>query len=280
MSTKHRLSAASATLAIVTCVAVIGAASAGGDPTFPPVPPINVHLPKAHQIAYFKVIVEGKATDDLKSQLSGETGTCLYEEDGDVSQTSIYQRGRGATFQFDRYGQEALLHRVGRETDSSLGVQVSTTRTASGGSHASPAHPPLPCDVPPRSLSTSDCGKPFPEGGSASFTYEGDRLGLTIAPKGTPSPKKNTCGEDPQTGLTLAFEHAWPTVPKFTTSALPLGRVFGKAHAFKVEMRVSDVNAPPRQSPPRHVGFGSLAGTVVETPTNIATVRFVRLKHG
>jgi hypothetical protein len=108
----------------------------------------------------------------------------------------------------------------------------------------------------------------------------GGRLGLTIAPKGTPSPKKNTCGEDPQTGLPLDLEHAWPTVPKFTTSALPLGRVFGKAHAFKVEMRVSDVNAPPTQSPPRHVGYGPIAGTVVETPTNVATVRFIRLKHG
>jgi hypothetical protein len=275
---KQRLSVA--TVAIATILAAVGTASAGGDPTFPPVPPIHVHLPKAHQIAFFKVIVEGRATDDLQSQLSGETGTCLYEEDGDVSQSSVYQRGRGSTFQFDRYGNEALLHRVGRETDASFRVQVSTTRTATGGSHASPAHPPLPCSVPPRSLSTPDCGKPFPEGGSASLSYEGDRLGLDISPKPAPSKAKNTCGEDPQTGLTLAFEHAWPTVPPFQTSALPIRRVFGKAHAFKVQMRVSDVNSAPRQSPPRHVGFGQLAGTVVETPTNTATVRFIRLEHG
>ncbi len=69
------------------------AASVGADPTFPPVPPIHIHLPKPHQIAFFKVIVEGKATDDLKSQISGETGTCLYTEDGDVEQTSVFIRG-------------------------------------------------------------------------------------------------------------------------------------------------------------------------------------------
>jgi hypothetical protein len=244
---RHLLPAATAAIAIALSVVALGAASAGGDPVFPPLPPIHVHLPKAHEIAFFKVILEGKATDDLQSQLSGETGPCLYEEDGDVSQASVYERGKGATFEFDRYGKEALLRRVGRETDASLAVQVSTTRTASGGSHATPSHPPLPCSVPPRSLS---------------------------------SPTKNTCGEDPQTGLSLDFEHAWPTVPSFQTSALPISRVFGKAHAFKVEMRVSDVNSLPQQSPSRHVGSGQLGGTVVETPTNKATVRFIRLKHG
>jgi hypothetical protein len=277
---RHRLSLASAATVVALGAFALGAVGAGGDPTFPPVPPIHIHLPKPHESAFFRVIVEGKATDDLKSQISGETGTCLYEEDGDVSQTSVYERGRGAIFQFDRYGREALLHRTGRETDASLAVQVSTTRAASGGSHGSPAHPPAPCEVPPRNLATPDCGKAFPEGGSAAFTYEGGRLGLEISPKATPSPKKNTCGEDPQTGLTLYFEHAWPTVPPFTTSALPISRVFGKAHAFKVEMRVSDSNSPPQQSPTRTVSAGNLKGTVTETPTNKATVRFIRLKHG
>lgn len=130
------------------------------------------------------------------------------------------------------------------------------------------------------SLSTADCGKAFTEGGSALFTYEGDRLGMEISRKATASPTKNTCGEDPQTGLTLDFEDAWPTIPSSRRARCRSRAPFGNAHAFKVEMRVSDTNSPPRQSASRQVSAGSLAGTRTETPTYKATVRFIRLSHG
>ena len=101
------------------------------------------------------MVVEGKATDTITSQLSGETGTCRYKEDGNVKDVSTYLRGKGATMEFDRYGKEVLIHRSGRESDSTLAVVVSTVRTAEGHSSAEPSHPPDPCTVGPTDLSTT-----------------------------------------------------------------------------------------------------------------------------
>jgi hypothetical protein len=279
----QRRSASALTAAAAAVLALGSVAVASGREFTPtPVPPIHVHLPKPQEVAVFDAIVEGEAHDELESQLSGESATCLYQENGTVTETTTYRRGKGVRLEFDRYGKEVLVHRAGRETDSSLAVQLATTRTASGGSSASPSHPPLPCTVPPYDLAENpDCGKAFPGDGAASFEWEGGLLGLTISErKSRPGEENDTCGIDPQTGLPQEFREAWPTPPKLQSSQLPLGRIFGHRKAFKVEFRVSDVPRGPHASKPREVSGGNLRGTVVETATNKATVRFIRVSGG
>ena len=142
----------------------LGAAAAGASstPTFPPIPEIHVHLPKPSERARFNVVVEGKATDTITSQLSGETGTCRYKEDGNVKDVSTYLRGKGATIGARPLRPRGLIHRSGRESDSTLAVVVSTVRTAEGHSSAEPVparRTPAP-SAPPTSRPRPNAARP------------------------------------------------------------------------------------------------------------------------
>jgi len=254
------------------------AASASTIPTFPPVPEIHVHLPKPSERATFNVVVEGKATAKLRSQLSGETGPCLYTEDGTVQDVTTYLRGKGAKMEFDRFGKEVLIHRSGRETDSTLAVVVSTVRTAEGHSSAVPSRPGLPCTVPAVDLSkTQDCGTPKPESTKMNLTFEPPALRLNITPgSALTGGFEDKCGEDGQTGLQNDFEFAWPTPPKLEFGHLTFKEVFSKRKALVVKLLSSDVHK--QKTSHREEKLGTIKGTLDEEAFNEATVRLVREK--
>jgi hypothetical protein len=281
---RRRLAAVCSLLLFGVAVPPAAGASFPGIPTIPSVPNIKVHLPKPQQSASFDVIVEGKATSKLTSQLSGHTGTCLYSEDGTVDSTTSYLRGRGVVLRFDRYGSEVLIHRAGRETDSSLAVTVATKRTAEGGSHAEPANPPLPCAVPPYQLTQNpDCGQTFDEPASMVLSWEVGSLGLRIGRNGAlggGGGLDDKCGLDPQTGFPAQFEKEWPNAPGLLHGGyLPAHRIFGRAHALVVKLSSSIAREPAVST--RHVGEGlPIGGTLVESASNEATIRLVRRKHG
>lgn len=263
----------------IAITALVIAGSAAGDPTFPPVPPIEVHLPHPQEKAIFDVIVEGEATDTLESQLSGEAAFCLYTENATVKQNLTYQRGKGVTVEFDRYGKEALVHRSGRETDASLSAKLAQVKTATGGSQASPSRPPLPCSVPPVDLSQNgDCKKPFRDDGKFILAYEEGGLELTVGQSnGIGSFEKNKCGVDPQTGITASSLFTWPALPPLERKPLPINKIFGKKHVLVVRMRSSDVGKEKREK--REVTAGGLKGFQVESAFNKATVRLIRHGH-
>jgi hypothetical protein len=264
----------------IAITAFVIAGSASGDPSFPPVPPINVHLPHPQEKAVFDVVVEGEATDTLESQISGEIGTCLYTEDATVKENLTYQRGKGVTVEFDRYGNEALVHRSGRETDASLSAKLTQKKTATGGSQASPSHPPLPCSVPPVDLSQNgDCKKPFRDDGKLILAYENGGLELTVGHSNGLSVvfEENKCGLDPQTGITDQSGFTWPNLPPLERSPLPIKKIFGKKHVLVVPMRSSDVGKPKRDR--REMTAGLLKGLSLESAFNKATVRLIRRGH-
>ncbi|HEY7257024.1 MAG TPA: hypothetical protein VH476_10120 [Solirubrobacterales bacterium] len=264
----------------ITAILLAGSAAGDSTPNFPPLPPIHVHLPHPQAKAFFDVVVEGEATDRLDSQLSGETGTCLYTEDATVKEGLTYQRGKGVTVEFDRYGNEALVHRSGRESDSSLSAKLTQKKTATGGSQASPAHPPAPCGVPPVDLSQNgDCNKPFHDDGKLLLAYEDGGLLLTIGHTNGLSVvfEENKCGIDPQTGITAQSAFTWPNLPPLERAPLPIKKIFGKKHVLVVPMRSSDVGKEKREK--RDVTGGALKGFQVETAFNKATVRLIRKGH-
>ncbi|MGE5407112.1 MAG: hypothetical protein ACM3NV_00715, partial [Syntrophothermus sp.] len=238
----------------------------------------HVKLPPPDQTAVFDVVVEGKATDDLTSTLSGETGPCLATEDGTVKDTTTYRRGRGVALEFDRYGPKILVHRVGRRTDASLAVKVTTERTASGGSSFSPAHPPLPCEIPPYQLSSNaDCNRPLHSSGAMLMTYAGRGLGLEVSRstrlRGGFS--EDECGGDPQTGVSDPFTLAWPNSPKLEPSpGVTRAEIFGRKPVIVVQLRSSDVGKR-KEATQKWTSF-TLNGTVHEAAFNEATVRLIR----
>ncbi len=261
----------------IAIIAIVTASSASGDPSFPPLPPINVHLPPPKERATFDVVVEGKATDTLESQLSGESGTCLFIENATVDEDLTYQRGKGVTVEFDRYGNEAVVHRSGRETDASLSAKLTQKKEATGGSQASPSHPPLPCDVPPVDLSQNgDCKKPFHDDGKFLLAYEDGGLLLTIGHSNGNSVvfEDNKCGEDPQTGITASSGWTWPNLPPLERGLLPIKKIFGKKHVIVLNLRSSDVGKPKHVK--RDVAGGALKGFQIESAFNKATVRLIR----
>jgi len=260
----------------IAITAFVIAGSASGDPSFPPVPPINVHLPAPQQKAIFDVVVEGDATDRLESQLSGESGPCLFTEDATVNEELKYQRGKGVKVEFDRYGREALVHRKGRKTDSSLAVKLTQTKTATGGSQASPSHPPLPCSVPPEDLAQNgECGDPVHDDGKMLLSYEDGGLKLSVGSSNGLSQvfEENKCGEDKQTGITDDSAMSWPVMPPLERAPLTIGQIFGHRHVIVLKLRSSDVGKPKVK---RRQVQGPFKGGQVESAFNKATVRLIR----
>lgn len=255
---------------------VYAAAPAAAVPGLPGLP--HVELPPPQDTAVFDVVVEGKATDLLTSTLSGETGTCLATEDGRVNAETIYQRGQGVALEFDRYGPRVFIHRVGRKSDASLAVKVTEERTATGGSSFSPAHPPAPCEVPPYELSSNaDCGKPQYGSAKMVLTYEDRGLGLQVGRSTGLGGGfgENSCGEDPQTGISDPFHLTWPNAPKLEPSpGVSVGEIFGKKHVIVAQLRSSDVGKRKEQDTPWN-SF-TLKGKIHESAFNEATLRLIR----
>lgn len=258
-------------------VALLGAPLAQA---LPGLPGVHVHLPEPDQVAYFDVIVEGKAVDTLDTHISGTTGPCLVTEDGTVVDTTTYQRGKGVTVEFARYGRRIVVTRAGRIGDSSLATQVREKRKAQGGSQFSPAFPNLPCSVPPYELSSNgDCGKSFARGGAIvlGFGQRGLTLDLTASTKlGGSFDNPNHCGEDPHTGISEEFSLDWPTQPGLEPGPSVTPRaLFGRRHAIVVLLRSSDVGKPKKEH--RKYNAGTLSGSVDESAFNEATVRLIRV---
>jgi hypothetical protein len=273
-----------AVLSALVALVPLPATGSGAAPPVPPgipgLPPIpGVHLPKPDQKAVFDVVVEGKATDINHSQLSGTTSTCLVTEDGHVSETDTYLRGKDVKLEFARFGKTLVLkrNRGGQLGDVSLAVKATVHRTATGGTSYSPASPPLPCGVPPTDLSKDkDCGKNLPVAGSALVLgWKGGAVSLAVSPNTVlKSFVNDTCGDDPQTGITDAVRWSWPQPIALSTAPLPKKWIFDdRRRTIILHLRSSDVM--PTKSL-RHVAFGELNGTVTDQGSNTATVRLIR----
>jgi hypothetical protein len=225
----------------------------------------------------FDMIVEGTSTDNNTSKLSGQSGPCQFTESGHVVETTTYLRGRGVRVEFVRYGRTVLVQRVGRTGDSSLAARVTIHRTAEGGTHSSPITPGVPCTVPDTDLSSNpDCGKDIPLSNAAFLlSYRAGRLGLAVSPRtALGGSVADDCGADPQTGASDLLRWSFPTPPDLEPAPLPERVIFGHRRAFKVTLRWPD--APTPSTLARPISVGTFTGTVTDSATNRATIRFVR----
>jgi hypothetical protein len=259
---------------------------ATGSGTAPPAPPgipgpvpiPGLHLPKPDQKAVFDVVVEGKASDINHSQLSGISSTCAVTEDGHVKETDTYLRGKDVKLEFARYGKTIVVkrNRGGQLGDTSLAVKVTVHRTATGGTSYRPFSK-APCDVAPTDLlKNKDCGKNIPIPRSAMVLgWKGGAVSLAVSPSTALKGFSNdTCGDDPQTGITDAVRWPWPQPIALSTAPLAKKLIFDdRSQTIILHLRSSDVK--PTESL-RHVTFGELKGTVTDHGFNTATVRLIR----
>lgn len=267
-------------LALTACAAAAAAPSAAEVPipSFPPLPPIHVHLPKPQETAVFNVIVEGEARSKLSGEVEGKDGGCVFTIHGPVSEKTTYQRGKGVHMQFDRYGSEVVIHRVGRETDTSMALVVSTVRHSEGQVSLLDAKiPDLPCETTSHALSGADCDVPYSQTGAAAMSYDAGSVRLNIQPKSSALLRYpfNDCGDDHVSGLFASFTKAWPSPPPLEFGHLSLHAIYGHAHALAIKLRSSDIGHEAEDTKPSPSPF---TGSVSEKAFNEATIRLVRIK--
>jgi hypothetical protein len=268
-------------LALGVVVALLGAPARSGAevpiPSFPPIPPIHVHLPKPQEKATFNVVVEGKSRSTRTGDITGPTGGCITTIQGTVTDKSTYLRGRGVHLEADRYGKEVVIHRVGRETDTSMALVIAQLRTAEGKGYAESANVPnVPCTLTTEALDQSECGTPQDYHAAASLEYDAGVMHLKINSKIVKA--LNECGDTDHFGDALSsFEHAFPSAPPLVGDRLSLGQIFGHAHALKLHFVSGFAGNEVQTSTPAPTPF---TGGTKEKAFNEATVRLVRIKNG
>lgn len=245
-------------------------------PTFPPVPPIHIHLPKPEEKAIFNVIVEGRAKASIHVDITGPTVGCVTTIQGDATDTATYLRGKGVHLEVDRYGKEVVIHRSGRETDTSMTLVIADTRTAEGKGYAESANiPNVPCTLATESVSQEECGEPQDSKATASLEYDLGIMNLKINEKGLYR-AINQCGDTEHFGDALTqFAMAFPSSPKLLGDRLSLGQIFGRKPVLKLHFASGFAGVEHEATRPALAPF---TGITKEKATNEATVRLVRIK--
>jgi hypothetical protein len=246
-------------------------------PSFPPIPPIHVHLPKPQEKATFNVVVEGQSRSTRTGDITGPTGGCITTVQGTVTDKTRYLRGRGVHLEADRYGKEVVIHRVGRETDTSMALVAAQTRTAEGKGYAESANiPNVPCTLTTEPLGQDECGEPQDLRIAASLEYDAGIMKMKINSKSVRA--INQCGDTEHFGSAIAsFEHAFPSPPPLVGDRLSLAQIFGHAHALKLHFVSGFANNEVQTSTPAPPPF---TGGTKEKAFNEATVRLIRIKNG
>ena len=268
-------------LALGALAALVGAPARSSAeipiPSFPPIPPIHIHLPKPQEKATFDVVVEGGARATRTTDITGPTEGCITTVQGTVTDKTTYLRGKGVHLEADRYGKEVLIHRVGRETDTSMALVVSQLRTAEGKGYAESANlPNVPCTLTTEPFEQTECGEPQDYRAAASLEYDAGVMKLKISNRTVRA--INQCGDTEHYGdAPSGFEHAFPTPPPLVGDRLSVGQIFGHAHALKLKLVSGFAGMEPQTSKPAPPPF---TGGSKEKAFNEATVRLIRIKNG
>jgi len=268
-------------LALGVVVALVGAPARSGAeipiPSFPPIPPIHIHLPKPQEKATFNVVVEGESRSTRTGDTTGPTGGCITTIQGTVTDKTHYLRGQGVHLEADRYGKEVVIHRVGRETDTSMALVIAQLRTAEGKGYAESANiPNVPCTITTEPLDQTDCGVTQDYHAAASLEYDAGVMRLKINSKAYRS--INECGDTEHFGDALSsFENAFPDAPPLVGDRLSLAQIFGHAPALRLHFvsgfAHNEVETSKSAPPP-------FTGGIKEKAFNEATVRLIRIKNG
>jgi hypothetical protein len=272
------IAAAVAVLVMAIAVATSSAQTAPPIPT-PPIPnPPNVHLP-GEKSEKFKVILEGKTHADRVIDIGGNASTCAVTLHEDIQENVTFGRGKGVMLQFIRFKEHGKprfeVQRVGHPGNSFFTVVAQVTRTTQGTDERTPAPPGAPCPSRSDDLSThADCGHPITSRDNWGIGIKNDHFRPAYASSSLVGPDR--CGEAPPDagfGDEIAdITHQWPTPALLPYEPMPLHKIFGRTHAFKIEFKSLDPPPPSRGN----LGTPPLTGNYTDHGTTEATLRFIR----
>jgi hypothetical protein len=234
-------------------------------------------LPGAKTVT-FKMVFEGNTRAVGKRTFTNtEFGLCKVNGSDTIYENTEFARGNGVTMEFVRYKQHGktqyAVQRVGRNGDASFAVVYKLKRRALGHTTLASAFPPAPCQgLQPEDFSKNpDCSQTMKGSWNWGLRLKGTDFSI-VAARGRGNTHFSNCGKSSYFGgfENLAWE--WPAPPPFDFDALPLPKMFGHTHAFKVLLAEPN---PATTSPPNFEGVtfyeeGGPGGVVV---------RFIRVPN-
>lgn len=261
-------------VAVVACTTSlllpVVASAVGPVPGFPNIPTVP-----GQQTARFKVVVEGtaRATKD-EVVTSSDPTMCSVEITSRLEEQTEYRRGKGVLMEFVRLtpGAPVLIQRPGRVGDSSLAVQVTSTRTSRGTARrygsVPEACPPVTEDL----AASPECGKPDVTTANVGLIYQGGLLKLRTPRLGLATTSE--CGATTVKGgvehLLFSWLEGTPRQP--APAGLSPAAIFGTRRVLVLNMpSVPAVKGPLTNT------LGHVTSTVTETGRNRATVRLIRV---
>jgi hypothetical protein len=272
------IAAAAAGLVMATAVATSSAQA-------PPVPPIPTpptprlpHIP-GEKSEKFKLILEGTTHADRVIDIGGNAGPCAVTLHEDIQENTTFGRGRGVMMQFVRFKQNGHpryeMQRIGQPGNSFFTVVAKIKRTTQGTTDRTPSHAGAPCPSESSDLSSGpDCGNTVTSRDNWGIGIKNDHFRPAYSVGSLVGADR--CGEAPPDagfGDTIAdITDQWPTPALLPFEPMPLHKIFGHTHAFKIEFKSLDPPPPVRGN----LGTPPLTGTYTDHGTTEATLRFIR----
>jgi hypothetical protein len=269
---------------LTAAMAVLGLATVGGagmaQTPAPPIPtpptPTLPHIPD-EKSEKFKVVLEGKTHAERVIDIGGNAGPCAVTLHEDIQENTTFGRGKGVEMEFVRFKENGRtryeLQRIGGSTFFTVVAKIK--RTTQGTTERTPSPAGAPCPSESNDLSTGpDCGSVVTSRDSWGIGIKNDHFRPRPSSAALNSPDR--CGEAPSDagfGDDIAdITDQWPTPAVLPFEKMPLHKIFGHTHAFKIEFK--SLNPPP---PVRgQLGGFPLTGNYTDHGTAEATLRFIR----
>jgi hypothetical protein len=264
---------------IILACAAVGAALSGVA-----VLPVALASTPGRQIERFTLVIEGKSTAKRTFTETGAVGLCKINVHGTLTETATYLRGRGVTMIAVRGPSGTVFYRTGPgPVNGAITTRVHLVRKATGSVSWTPLVPKLSqfCQHLKGTPDLSKHGCPEHKNSTEDwgFKLSGKSFALRQDDVLTPPGLKHgpgSCGYTKETAGFLTMAHEFPDIPEVGFVPFPAAQVFGRRHAFLVQMTSGNVVDKPKSTGGGGGGL-SLKSTVKDSGRTDLLLRFIRL---
>lgn len=208
-------------LAVLACPAFAAQSVAA-----PQIPDTDVELPplpKADEVAKFKMTVHGQQVVGVDFKFEVPSPNCTLVHRGKVSESWQYERGKKVVIEFRRYGSNVFISRQGRPiNDLAFNTTGYVVREASGTTED--------CRGTFTLNQSPDCGKKFDVNRNMRLSFQGATLSVEASGRGSGNPAEQ-CGID-----TDVLSPEFPTYIKAKTG-LSAKRVFNSKKGVNLTLK-------------------------------------------
>jgi hypothetical protein len=262
---------------ILGCAAAAAAAALSGVAALP----VALATTPGQRIESFTLVIEGKSTAKRTFTETGAVGLCKINVHGTLTETATYLRGRGVTVLAVKNASGLFFFRGGPKFNVDITTRVHIVRKATGSVSWKPLLPQFRpfCKHLKGTPDLSKLGCPERKNSHEDwgFKLQGSGFALRQPDILTPPGLKHglgSCGYTSATAGFLGMAHEFPDIPEVGFVPFPHAQVFGRRHAFLVQMTSGNVVDKPMST-----GGGglSLKSTVNDSGRTDILLRFIRL---